>query len=501
MPAQDLNREVPRLRIRSASDREVQPGGEFVLYWMIANRRTEWNFSLQRAIKWAQELGKPLVIFEALRSDYRWASDRLHRFVIQGMIDNSAALRKSAVTYYPYLERQPGDGSGLLAALANRACVVVTDDFPCFFLPKMISVAAKQIPCRFELVDSNGLLPMRATDKVFLRAFDFRRYLQKELKPHLFELPIADPLARVKLPRLERLPIEITEQWPSESGASLEKMSDHLDEFHIDHSIGKAVFDGGTRAAVQQMKLFLEKRLSHYAESRNQPQQEVASGLSPYLHFGHVSAHAVFAATMEHEQWSPDQLAEKATGSSSGWWGTSEAAESFLDELITWRELGYNMCSKRSDYARYSSLPDWAQTTLAEHTDDQREYTYSLEEFESAQSHDELWNAAQRQLVREGRMHNYLRMLWGKKILEWTPTPQDALAVMIELNNKYAVDGRNPNSYSGIFWVLGRYDRAWGPERPVFGKIRYMSSDNTARKVKVKEYIEKYGPNGQQELF
>jgi len=163
-----------------------------------------------------------------------------------------------------------------------------------------------------------------------------------------------------------------------------------------------------------------------------------------------------------------------------------------LDELITWREIGYNMCWQRDDYDQYDSLPNWAKQTLAEHADDERPELYDLDDFERARTHDPLWNAAQIQLVREGRIHNYLRMLWGKKILEWSASPQDALAIMIELNNKYALDGRNPNSYSGIFWVLGRYDRAWGPERPIFGKIRYMSSDSTARKVRVGNYLKQY---------
>ncbi len=151
------------------------------------------------------------------------------------------------------------------------------------------------------------------------------------------------------------------------------------------------------------------------------------------------------------------------------------------------------MCAHTDNYDQYESLPDWARKTMEEHLDDSREYIYSLEEFEQANTHDKVWNAAQRQLIQEGRIHNYLRMLWGKKIYEWTATPQDALSVMIELNNKYALDGRNPNSYSGIFWVLGRYDRAWGPERKVFGKIRFMSSENTARKLKAKEYFKTYG--------
>jgi deoxyribodipyrimidine photo-lyase len=172
----------------------------------------------------------------------------------------------------------------------------------------------------------------------------------------------------------------------------------------------------------------------------------------------------------------------------------SEPAEAFLDELITWREVGFNMAALRpEDYDRYDSLPDWARKTLAKHARDRREHLYSLEEFEQARTHDPLWNAAQRQLVREGRIHNYLRMLWGKKILQWTASPQGAADVMIELNNRYALDGQDPNSYSGIFWVLGRYDRPWGPERPVFGTVRYMSSQNTARKVAVQSYLERYG--------
>jgi deoxyribodipyrimidine photo-lyase len=177
----------------------------------------------------------------------------------------------------------------------------------------------------------------------------------------------------------------------------------------------------------------------------------------------------------------------------------SEPSEAFLDQLITWRELGFNLCWQRDDYDGYDSLPDWALVTLKAHEMDERGHIYSREDFELGRTHDPLWNAAQMQLCREGRIHNYLRMVWGKKILEWTASPRKALSVMIELNDKYALDGRDPNSYSGIFWVLGRYDRAWGPERPIFGKIRYMSSENTARKVRVRNYIKKYAPGEPQE--
>jgi deoxyribodipyrimidine photo-lyase len=462
---------------------------------MIASRRTEWNFGLQRAIEWARELKKPLLVFEPLRCGYPWASDRFHAFVIQGMADNAQRLgSRKSVLYYPYLEPKPGAGKGLLAALAERAAVVVGDDFPAFFLPRMIEAASEQVPVSLELVDSNGILPMRTADKVFARAHDFRRFLQTTLKPHLEEFPKPDPLFRVRLPKLEQLPKEIARKWPAAELNDSLATSRGLKGFPIDHTVEPTTNLGGPKAGQKTLREFLRSKLGHYNTDRNQPEEEVTSGLSPYLHFGHISVHQVFSELMAGDSWTIDDVAEKASGSRQGWWGASPEVESFLDELITWREVGYNMAWQRSDYDQYKSLPDWAKKTLAEHVIDSREYVYTLEQFEKAETHDELWNAAQRQLVREGRIHNYLRMLWGKKILEWTKHPKSAVDVMIELNNKYALDGRNPNSYSGIFWCLGRYDRAWGPERPIFGKIRYMSSENTARKVRVRGYLEKYGP-------
>jgi deoxyribodipyrimidine photo-lyase len=195
---------------------------------------------------------------------------------------------------------------------------------------------------------------------------------------------------------------------------------------------------------------------------------------------------------MRFENWTPDRLSTKTDGKRSGWWGASENAEAFLDELITWRELGYNMCSLRSDYDSYESLPEWARKTLSERQNDTKEYLYDFEDLEKARTHDPIWNSVQRELVNTGSVHNYLRMLWGKKILEWTTAPQKSLEIMIELNNKYALDGRNPNSYTGIFWTLGRYDRPWGAVRSIFGKIRYMSSTRTREKLKMDNYLRTY---------
>ena len=169
------------------------------------------------------------------------------------------------------------------------------------------------------------------------------------------------------------------------------------------------------------------------------------------------------------------------------------AAESFVDQFVTWRELCFNNAYHRNDHDRFESIPAWARATLDLHRTDARSYEYTLDRFESAATHDPVWNAAQRQLVREGRMHNYLRMLWGKKVLEWSSTPEDAFATLVRLNDRYALDGRDPNSYGGILWCLGRFDRAWGPVRPVFGTVRFMSTQSTVRKVHLAQYLRRFG--------
>jgi deoxyribodipyrimidine photo-lyase len=459
---------------------------------MVASRRTRFNFGLQHAVDRARELAKPLVVLEALRCDYPWACERFHRFMLDGMADNAERFRRAGVYYYAYVEPQPGDGKGLLAEFSRHACLVVTDDFPAFMLPRMLEAAARQSVVRMEAVDSNGLLPLSAADRAFPTAHAFRRFLQRELREHLAAFPKANPLARLQLPTLGRLPAPIVKSWPKASESLLAGSDERLKKLPIDRSVGSTATTGGPVTAQTALRRFI-KRIDRYAEDRNLLDVEITSGLSPYLHFGHLSSHEVCRNVLDREDWAIDRLGEGASGSREGWWGLSQSAEAFLDQLVTWRELGYNMCRQRVDYDRFESLPEWAIRTLEDHAQDVREHVYSLEQFEEAATHDELWNSAQRQLRRDGMIHNYLRMLWGKKILHWSENPLNALETMIELNNKYALDGRNPNSYSGIFWVLGRYDRPWGPERPIFGKVRYMTSSNTARKLKVAGYLERYG--------
>jgi len=484
--------QVASNRTQVVRDEPVRPDGAYVLYWMLAQRRTASNFALERAAAWAETLKRPLLVFEPLRVGYRWASDRLHRFVIEGMADNAARCAAAGVRYFPYVEPTHGAARGLLSALSAQAAVVVTDDYPAFIIPGLIAAAARAIPVRLESVDSVGLLPMRSTDEVFATAYAFRRHLQRVLPGHVTARPTPDPLEPLRGGEMAAIDPAVTKRWPA---ADLEGLlaPGGLSSLPIDHTVAPVAMRGGSESANRSLERFLDERLAGYADDRNDVNHDVTSGLSPFLHFGHISSHDVFWRLMQREGWLGD-LSRRANGAREGWWGVSAPAEAFLDQLITWRELGFNMCAHRSDYDRYESLPGWARTTLARHATDRRDSIYTLETFERAQTHDALWNAAQGQLVAEGRIHNYLRMLWGKKVLEWTATPEDALAVLIELNNKYAIDGRDPNSYSGIFWTLGRYDRPWGPERPIFGTVRYMSSANTTRKMNVRGYIARYAP-------
>jgi len=481
-------------RIRAVNEAPLRREGRHVLYWMTAFRRVSWNHALDRAVAHARELQLPLVIFEGLRIGYRWASARHHRFAIDGMAEHAETLADTPVLYLPWVEPEEGAGRGLLQALARDAAVVVTDDAPFFFLPRMLSAAARTLDVRLEAVDSNGLYPIHHADRTFTTAASFRRHLQKCLPLFLDGAPHPDPDLR-SLPAAPPASALLRDGWSAASGGLLDGDGNALARLAIDHSVPPVPYRGGSAPARLRLGRFLSSRLRRYHDGRNDPDDETGSRLSPYLHWGHLSSWEIFTEVASREGWSPARLAPAATGKREGWWGMSPGAEAFLDELVTWREIGFNFSSRVVDPYDFDSLPDWARASLAEHETDPRPHLYTLDEFETAETHDPLWNAAQRELRREGTIHNYLRMLWGKKILEWSATPRDALATMIHLNDRWAVDGRDPNSATGIMWTLGRYDRGW-PERAVFGKVRSMSSDSTRRKVSVTRYLERFGREG-----
>jgi deoxyribodipyrimidine photo-lyase len=355
---------------------------------------------------------------------------------------------------------------------------------------------AAPLDVRFEVVDSNGLLPLAATERVFTTAFSFRSFLQKELPKHLGDdsFPVEDPISSASVPRATPALLKgLVDRWPAASDALLEARPEALAALPLDRRVKPVALRGGSHEAESLLSQFLSRKLARYPEERDEPEIDGTTGLSPYLHFGHLCTHQVFRELARHERWTPEKLGKSNGGKREGYWKMSPAAEAFVDQFVTWRELGFNG-TKRADFFTPDGLPAFARATLEKHRPDTRKYRYTYEQFESGRTHDALWNAAQLQMVRTGWMHNYLRMLWGKKILEWSNDHREAYATMERLMNTWALDGRDPNSYSGYGWVCGLYDRAWGPERPIFGTVRYMSSDNTARKLRVKDYIRRYAP-------
>lgn len=480
------------LRIAHRNHAEPNTQGKYVLYWMQIFRRLEFNHALQYAVELANKLGKPLLIYEGLRCDYPWASERFHRFLLEGMCENAKSLKKDGHNYFSFVERKYGDGRGLMQALCEDACAVVTDDYPAFVVREHNARLSLRIRIPFIAVDSNGILPLQITQKAPYSAFHFRRIWQKNFVSAVADEPMKSPLSKLKN-RAKLFPRKhLTEQWP-DSTPRLESMLKSIAEFPIDHQVQAVLQFPGTRAAaLQRLRNFVNGGLLQYAERHNDPDFNSTSLLSPYLHFGKISTHEIVKSALNKQPagWSLSRIRNQ-NGSRDGFLRGNPSIEAFLDQAITWREIGFHYCYHDPQYDRFESLPRWARATLQKHAKDVRDPFYTLRQFESAQTHDPIWNAAQRQLLQEGIIHNYLRMLWGKKILEWSPDPQTALHWMIELNNKYALDGRDPNSYSGIFWIFGRFDRPWA-EREIFGTVRYMSSTNTARKVKLKEYLRNY---------
>ena len=483
------------IRVFKRNQNEPNPDGEFVLYWMQINRRFHYNFALEYAVGWANKLDKPLLILEAFSCDYPWATDRTHTFMMQGMKEHLETIDRRSLNYLPFVEKEPGRYEQLLMSLANRASLLVTDEYPVFIMKERNSTLPDQIHIPYYSVDSNGLIPLALTEKDPYSAYLFRKTMQKHFVEAYTNPPKENPMDELSNRSHIQIPDSIFEGLP-DSESALANIPEFISELSIDHSVKPIQWHGGRFAALKQMDHFLENDLMQYGEKRNDPDENKTSQMSAWLHFGKISEYEIVKEILAHQPqgWDLDSIRYN-NGTRDGFFNGISSIDAFLDELITWREVGFHFAHHRVDYDQYESLPDWALETLNEHKNDPREWIYSYEELAGSQTHDEIWNAAQTQLREEGIIHNYLRMLWGKKVLEWTPNPETALQYLIDLNNTFAIDGRDPNSYSGIFWCFGRFDRAW-QERPVFGKIRYMTSDSTRKKVKLNQYLSRYGNQG-----
>ncbi|MBL20423.1 MAG: deoxyribodipyrimidine photolyase [Euryarchaeota archaeon] len=492
-------------RIRVLKELPVDNSGEFVVYWMTATRRYRYNAALERAVELAISIKKPLLVVEGVSIRHRWTSERVVTFMVQGLVENIETFRGLQVSYLPWVENHKDSGDGLLKRISNRAAAMVIDDYPTYLPLWVMNRAKETTSVRLEAVDSTGVIPMKMSEKEFSTAHSFRRFVQKNLLEAFQSAPKENPLEGVetdlrvdadKLSEIQKntsfdsTPLEW--MWRVAQGGSIGRAA--LAPLNIDHEVRSIRTKiGGYSEARRRLDSFLRNKLGRYDVGRNDTDDGAASGLSPWIHFGHISSYEILYSILEKESWTPGDLDEASTGrgSRAGWWGLSAGAEAFVDQLITWRELGYNFAFHRDDHHSIESIPEWATVTLSDHSDD-RGGIYTFEQIEAAETEDEVWNAAQRQLKEEGLIHNYLRMLWGKRILEWAPSPADAADWMIKLNDRWALDGRDPNSYTGIFWVMGRHDRPWGPKRPVFGSVRYMSSANTKRKLKLDGYLEQW---------
>ena len=441
----------PRVSVRRTGPPD--PDGNCVVYWMQRAQRGIDNPALNVAVKAANALGKPVVVFFAPRP-FGAANLRHYAFLAQGIPDIADALAKRNIGLI--LRRFPEDS--LLHFCSDvKAVLVIGDENPIRQAEGWRQTVAKKLKVPLWTVDADVIVPSKLLDKEQYAAFIIRRRLQ----PHLeqFLTPPGNPKARIpwRKPRgLPSLPVdfELTTGWD------------------IDREVQPVSrWKGGSKEALRVLREFLRHSLPHYSGNRNHPEIDGTSSLSPYLHFGHISPLTVALAVQKAQAPKIDK-------------------EVFLNQIITWRELAVNFVRFNPNYDNFESAEPWAHRTLAKHARDRRPVLYTERQLDNAETKDPLWNAAQMQMVKTGWMHNYLRMYWGKKILEWSPSPAIAYQIAVHLNDKYELDGRDPNGYAGIAWsIVGKFDRPWF-ERPIFGQIRYMSGVNTGRKFDSKKYIE-----------
>lgn len=448
-------------RVRTLNQHPVRANADYVLYWAQMNRRISHNHALAYAIQLANRCDLPLLIYEGLTCTYTQANDRLHTFILEGVPGMAAGAEAIAAGYVFHLRRRRADRNDAFYRLAQRAACVVTDDYPTFIAREHNARVPQKLDLPYYVVDSSCVVPMSKMEKREYAAYTIRPKINRLLGQYLKPFPMPKLKHPWKLDAGRDLHVEVTAANIPELVASCE----------IDHSILPSLsYRGGSAEAGKHLAHFLKSNLKRYATDRNQPAGHATSNLSPYLHFGHISSLEVALRArdyaLEHEL----------------------VADEFIEELVVRRELAFNFARFSDEPESLTNLPDWAQATLAKHAGDPRDPVYSPAEFELGQTHDPLWNAAQREMRLRGKIHGYYRMYWGKKIIEWSPSPQDALRTMIEIHDRYAIDGRDPNTIVGILWCFGLHDRPW-TERAIFGMIRWMSYDGMRRKTKSEAYL------------
>jgi len=416
------------------------------------------NHALDVAVHMANELGLPLVVFFSGINNFPYANLRHYYFLNQGLRDVEEDLAERGIGFV--MRRAPHEDH-LQFFHDVGAAMVIGDENPMREPERWRTLISKRLAIPFWTVDADVIVPSRMLEKAQFAARTIRPRL-KRLLPDFMQ-PYENPKAAKSWQRPKGLLVDDVQLDMTRGWKELDRSVLPVEEFI-----------GGTHAARKRLKMFVGSMLGSYDRERNRPEVDGTSMLSMYLHFGHIGPLTIALAIEEAVR---EDMSLRAN------------ADAYLDQLITWRELCVNYVLYNDKYDSLEGAEPWALKTIAEHARDERERTYTLKQLEEAKTYDELWNAAQRQMVARGWMHNYVRMYWAKKILEWTPNMKTAMQYAIHLNDKYLLDGRDPNGYGGIAWaIVGKFDRAWG-ERPVFGKIRYMSGASTGRKFDSRRYI------------
>ncbi len=441
---------IQKERIKVLNKKEVKRGA-YVLYWMQASQRTECNHALEYAIIKANEFRKPILVFFGITDAFPEANERHYVFMLEGLREVEQSLEERGIQMV-ILHKSPEMGA---VQLAKKASLAVVDRGYLKIQRRWRNDAARQMDCPLIEVETDVIVPVEEVSiKEEYAAATIRSKIHKKLNHFLVPLKQKDPA-------IDSLSLDFESFVIENIGRALSKLG-------VDRSVKKVnSFHGGAKEALNQLEIFLEGKLDRFPEFRNDPTLDYLSHMSPYLHFGQISPLYVALKVLETD---------------------SPGKDAFLEELIVRRELSMNFVFYNGRYDSFEGLPEWARETLKDHQKDKRPYLYSLETLGSAKTHDPYWNAAQKEMVVKGKMHGYMRMYWGKKIMEWSRTPEEGFYAALYLNNKYELDGRDPNGFAGVAWCFGKHDRPWG-ERPIFGNVRYMNDNGLKRKFDAEEYV------------
>jgi len=439
-------------RIRPLGEEPVR-AGKYVLYWMQQAQRAEFNHALEFAIERANELKKPLVVFFGITSAFPRANVNHYRFMLEGLGETREAVEECGASM---IIQKVSPEKGCIA-LARQASLVVTDRGYLRIQRRWREEAAKSVKCPLYQVETDVVVPVEeAMGKQAYSAAVLRPRIERLVKRYL----VTPKKARV---RARKIKLDVGKFDIGKIEKALKALG------LVEAPALKGAAKGGRGQAVKLLKAFISRKLARYDEDRNDPSLDGTSRLSPYLHFGQIS---------------PLEVAIEASKSKA------RGKAAFLDELIVRRELAMNFALYNPAYDSYDGIPGWAKKALASHKRDRREHVYTRGQLERARTHDPYWNAAQQEMMLTGRMHGYMRMYWGKKVIEWTRDPRKAFGRLVEFNDRYELDGRDPNGYAGISWCFGTHDRPWG-ERKIFGVVRYMNDAGLRRKFDADAYVDR----------